>query len=230
MVKLQCIILLLNAYSDFAYLMMYCQNKGVYYVQLEDDIITKPLYLTKMQSFMTKQTLENPDWIILDFCSLGFIGKMFKSADLSKLILFFAMFYNDKPVDWLLDNFIETKMCRIDADTKLCKKQKNQIWIPYKPSLFQHVGTHSSLKGKIQKLRDKGFGKVKLYESHEDNPEAKTYTTLQEYMHYKLSHAYLGQNFFWGFSPVKDDLIGFHFAKPVNLERYCYGRQIIFYF
>uniref|UniRef100_A0A915HH91 MGAT4 conserved region domain-containing protein n=1 Tax=Romanomermis culicivorax TaxID=13658 RepID=A0A915HH91_ROMCU len=30
---------------DFAYLMMYCQNRGTFYIQLEDDVITKPNYL-----------------------------------------------------------------------------------------------------------------------------------------------------------------------------------------
>lgn len=36
---------------------------------------------------------------------------------------------------------------------KHCKKAKDNVWIHYKPSLFQHVGTHSSLKGKVQKLK-----------------------------------------------------------------------------
>ncbi|KAJ6224392.1 hypothetical protein RDWZM_002937 [Blomia tropicalis] len=148
---------------DYAYLMMYCQQKGIYYVQLEDDIITKPSYLVKMHSFAIKHTLNNADWVILDFCSLGFIGKMFKTTDLSKLILFFVMFYNDKPVDWLLDNFVDTKICSFDFDKRMCKKAKQKIWILHKPSLFQHIGTHSSLKGKIQKLRDIGFGKNLLH-------------------------------------------------------------------
>ena len=30
---------------------------------------------------------------------------------------------------------------------------KSELWLHYKPSLFQHVGTHSSLKGKVQKLK-----------------------------------------------------------------------------
>lgn len=36
---------------------------------------------------------------------------------------------------------------------KHCKKDKDQLWVHYKPSLFQHIGTHSSLKGKVQKLK-----------------------------------------------------------------------------
>lgn len=30
---------------------------------------------------------------------------------------------------------------------------KAELWLHYKPSLFQHIGTHSSLKGKVQKLK-----------------------------------------------------------------------------
>lgn len=41
---------------------------------------------------------------------------MFKSAELPWLITFFQMFYNDKPVDWLLDHLIYTKVCNWDKD------------------------------------------------------------------------------------------------------------------
>jgi hypothetical protein len=34
-----------------------------------------------------------------------------------------------------------------------CKRDKAKMWVHYKPSLFQHIGTHSSLKGKVQKLK-----------------------------------------------------------------------------
>ena len=59
---------------DFAYLMMYSQPKATYYVQLEDDILTKPSYLTKMKRFAVKASLQKKEWLILDFCVLGFIG------------------------------------------------------------------------------------------------------------------------------------------------------------
>ncbi|GFR02404.1 alpha-1,3-mannosyl-glycoprotein 4-beta-N-acetylglucosaminyltransferase B [Trichonephila clavata] len=86
-------------------------------IQLEDDILTKPHYLTIMKNFAFKKLRENKEWIILDFCQLGFIGKMFKAVDLSKLVTFFAIFHNDKPVDWLLDHMIQTKVCRFDRDS-----------------------------------------------------------------------------------------------------------------
>jgi hypothetical protein len=30
------------------------------------------------------------------------------------MIQFLAMFYNDKPCDWLLDHIVETKMCSLE--------------------------------------------------------------------------------------------------------------------
>lgn len=39
--------------------------------------------------------------------------------DLSVLIQYLIMFYNDQPVDWLLDGIVETKACNIDKVSKL---------------------------------------------------------------------------------------------------------------
>lgn len=42
-------------------------------VQLEDDIIAKPSYLSTMKNFALQQPSE--DWMILEFSQLGFIGR-----------------------------------------------------------------------------------------------------------------------------------------------------------
>lgn len=44
-------------------------------------------------------------------------------------------------------------LCGIVLFQKHCDRQKANLRIRFKPSLFQHVGTHSSLAGKIQKLK-----------------------------------------------------------------------------
>uniref|UniRef100_A0A5F9CPD4 Alpha-1,3-mannosyl-glycoprotein 4-beta-N-acetylglucosaminyltransferase B n=1 Tax=Oryctolagus cuniculus TaxID=9986 RepID=A0A5F9CPD4_RABIT len=153
---------------DYCFLMMYAQSKGVYYVQLEDDIVAKPNYLSTMKNFALQQPSE--DWMILEFSQLGFIGKMFKSLDLSLIVEFTLMFYRDKPIDWLLDHILWVKVCNPEKDAKHCDRQKANLRIRFKPSLFQHVGTHSSLAGKIQKLKDKDFGKQALRKEHVNPP------------------------------------------------------------
>ncbi len=90
-----------------------------------------------------------PPWFVIDYCQLGFIGKLFRSSDLPRLVQFFLLFYNDKPVDWLLENVLQTMVCKLDHDVQKCKKEKGHMWIHYKPSLFQHIGTHSSLRGNL---------------------------------------------------------------------------------
>jgi len=202
---------------DYAFLMMYAQWRGTYYVQLEDDILTKANFLATMRDFALEKSAAHEPWFVIDFCQLGFIGKMFSSSSLPLLIQFLLSFYNDKPGDWLLDNVIQTKVCKLDQDFKKCQKEKQALWIHYKPSLFQHIGTHSSLKGKVQKLKDKQFGKVSLFTPHR-NPPASFETKVKHYKQYSLSRAYRGETFYWGLVPQPGDYILVKFQYPTYLS------------
>ncbi|XP_069670865.1 alpha-1,3-mannosyl-glycoprotein 4-beta-N-acetylglucosaminyltransferase A isoform X1 [Periplaneta americana] len=206
---------------DFAFLMMYSQPKATFYVQLEDDILAKKNFISTMKNYALQKISEKSPWFVLEFCQLGFIGKMFKCVELPWLVQFFLMFYNDKPVDWLLDHLIHTKICSLDKDSKHCKKAKSQLWIHYKPSLFQHIGTHSSLKGKVQKLKDKQFGKVALFFPHK-NPDASVESAIKHYKQYSLARAYLGETFFWGLLPQPGDHLVFRFTTPVLIKHYLF--------
>ncbi|EDW94524.2 alpha-1,3-mannosyl-glycoprotein 4-beta-N-acetylglucosaminyltransferase A [Drosophila yakuba] len=212
---------------DFAYLMAYAHSKGTFYVQLEDDILTKRQFITTMKKFaLIKSALTKPDqpeWFVLDFCQLGFIGKMFKSAELPYLITYFQMFYNDKPVDWLLTYFIESKVCRTDKDQKHCNAEKAKYWQHFRKSLFQHIGTSSSLKGKVQKLKDKQFGsKVPQYYAHTHNPPALVKSNIAPYKNYVLQRAYRGESYFWGLLPQPGDLVQIIFERPTQLKHYLF--------
>ena len=44
------------------------------------------------------------------------------------------------------------EVCNPEKDAKHCASQKSKLKIRFKPSLFQHVGKESSLKGKRQVL------------------------------------------------------------------------------
>ncbi|XP_078601597.1 alpha-1,3-mannosyl-glycoprotein 4-beta-N-acetylglucosaminyltransferase B-like [Branchiostoma floridae x Branchiostoma japonicum] len=205
---------------DFSFLMMYCQPKGQFYVQLEDDVIGKPGYISTMKNFALQQKTE--EWMILEFSQLGFIGKLFKSSDLSLVVEFFLMFHKDKPIDWLLDHIFFVKACHPEKDNKHCDRMKSALRVRFKPSLFQHIGTFSSLKGKIQKLKDKDFGKQPLHRAH-TNPPADVSTTLEVYQKYTLEKCYMGENFFWGLTPTKGDTIVFSFHSPIAIEKYKFS-------
>ncbi|GFS94525.1 alpha-1,3-mannosyl-glycoprotein 4-beta-N-acetylglucosaminyltransferase B [Trichonephila clavipes] len=177
--------------------------------------------------FATREDIANSVRQQVTRCTHGSAnadGKMFKCVDLSKLITFFIIFHNDKPVDWLLDHVVQTKVCRFDKDPKDCKKRKDQVWLHFKPSLFQHVGTHSSLKGKVQKLKDKQFGKLSLHHPHK-NPDADVKTSLKAYKGYSAVRAYKGDTFFWSLLPQPGDILAFHFHNPIIVERYLHWMQ-----
>ncbi|XP_038673833.1 alpha-1,3-mannosyl-glycoprotein 4-beta-N-acetylglucosaminyltransferase A [Scyliorhinus canicula] len=204
---------------DYCFLMMYAQKRGIYYVQLEDDIVAKDHYFSTMKNFALQ--LSSEDWMVLEFSQLGFIGKMFQSPDLNLIVEFILMFHKEKPIDWLLDHVLWVKVCNPEKDAKHCERQKSNIRIRFRPSLFQHVGLHSSLAGKIQKLTDKDFMKPLLHKMHV-NPPAEVSTSLKAYQGHSLDKAYLGEDFFWGITPLAGDYILVKFDKPLNIDRYLF--------
>ncbi|XP_071088522.1 alpha-1,3-mannosyl-glycoprotein 4-beta-N-acetylglucosaminyltransferase B-like [Haliotis cracherodii] len=204
---------------DYSFLMLYARSRGVYYVQLEDDVMAKPGYLSIMKSFAYQQKTD--DWLLLEFSALGFIGKMFKSADIPLVVEFFLMFYAEKPIDWLLDHLLQVKVCSPEKDHKHCNRMKLQVRRRFKPSLFQHVGLTSSLKGKVQKLKDKDFGKQGLYRAHV-NPAATLGSSLKTYQKYTLVKAYIGETFYWATSPSEGDVIDVKLNPPILLEKFLF--------
>lgn len=181
-----------------------------------------------MRSYALRQS-KRRDWFVIDFCSLGFIGKMIRTIDLPTLIIFFLMFANDKPVDWLLYSIGHTKYCRVDESEQKCRLAIQKHWLQHRPSLFQHIGIHSSLKGKVQKLKEKGFGRSSPLQAAIDrkyggsghlNPPANLYTNLKVYKEYSLLRAYNGAQIFWAYSPKKDDSIVFNFTAPIVIEKW----------
>lgn len=204
---------------DYSFLMMYAGSRGVYYVQLEDDIVAKPNYFATMKNFALQ--LSSEDWMILEFSQLGFIGKMFQAPDLNLIVEFILMFYREKPIDWLLDHILWVKVCNPEKDAKHCERQKSGLRVRFRPSLFQHVGLHSSLAGKIQKLTDKDFLKPLLHKIHV-NPPAEVSTSLKVYQGHTLEKTYLGEDFFWAITPTAGDYVLLRFDRPVSIDRFLF--------
>ncbi|CAG9782063.1 unnamed protein product [Diatraea saccharalis] len=102
---------------DTIYLMAYAQSKGVYYLMLEDDVIAKKNYMQDMKDFAAVVTLVNPDWFYIEFCHIGGIGKFFKSTNLVHFITYVQLFYNNMPIDWLLESYLSDKVCTIEKNS-----------------------------------------------------------------------------------------------------------------
>uniref|UniRef100_A0A8C4HCZ8 Alpha-1,3-mannosyl-glycoprotein 4-beta-N-acetylglucosaminyltransferase A n=1 Tax=Dicentrarchus labrax TaxID=13489 RepID=A0A8C4HCZ8_DICLA len=203
---------------DYSFLMMYAVSKGVYYVQLEDDIVAKPNYFATMKNFALQ--LSSEDWMILEFSQLGFIGKMFQAPDLNLIVEFIFMFYKEKPIDWLLDHILWVKVCNPEKDAKHCERQKSSLRVRFRPSLFQHVGLHSSLAGKIQKLTVKTASCLRMLASPLCLSEVST--SMKVYQGHTLEKTYLGEDFFWAITPTAGDYVLFKFDRPVSIERFLF--------
>jgi alpha-1,3-mannosylglycoprotein beta-1,4-N-acetylglucosaminyltransferase A/B len=102
---------------------------------------------------------------------------------------------------------------------KHCKYEKAKLWLHYKPSLFQHIGMTSSLKGKVQKLKDRQFGKIPAFYPHKNNPLAQVRTQIMPYKIHSLNKAYLGESFFWGLLPQSGDFLEFIFNQPTVIKK-----------
>ncbi|XP_077103763.1 alpha-1,3-mannosyl-glycoprotein 4-beta-N-acetylglucosaminyltransferase B isoform X1 [Siphateles boraxobius] len=205
---------------DYSFLMLYAQFKGTYYLQLEDDIVAKQGFFESIKRYI--ELVLSEEWLFLEFSQLGFIGKLFRSSDLPMIVEFILMFHKDKPIDWLLDHILWVKLCNPEKDSKHCSDEKARLKRTYKPSLFQHVGLHSSLPGKIQNLKDKSFGNQVLFKGHNNNPPAEISSSLEKYQSHSLERAYNGEDFFWGLTPKRGDYILFTFSKPQIVKGYLF--------
>lgn len=204
---------------DYAFLMMYAQSRSIFYIQMEDDVIATPSYASTIKSFAMQQASNN--WFMLEFSALGFIGKLFHAYDLSILVDFFLLFYKEKPNDWLLDHVLWVKVCNPEKDLKHCNREKAKLRIKFKPSLFQHVGKESSLKGKKQNLIDKDFKKLALFQAHL-NPAATIKTNFEEYQTFTARRGYLGHSFFWALAPHKGSVLRIIFDRPQKLKKFLF--------
>ena len=114
---------------DYVFLMRYCENLSRYYLQLEDDVFTEPNYTQVIREFIqTRQA----GWPWLEFCSSGFIAKLFRTADLDLFTRYFSIFYNDMPCDGLL------------WKSPLWENKPKDLNILHQPNIFHHIGKQSS--------------------------------------------------------------------------------------
>uniref|UniRef100_A0A914S0F7 MGAT4 conserved region domain-containing protein n=1 Tax=Parascaris equorum TaxID=6256 RepID=A0A914S0F7_PAREQ len=111
---------------DYIFLMLYCQRRGISFV-------------SRIHDFTAQRPIES-QWFMLEFSTLGFIGKLFRSSDLPLLAQFIALFHREKPVDWLLDLLFVNRYCHPEKSPKQCSEITKQYRVRSRPSLFQHVG------------------------------------------------------------------------------------------
>ena len=63
------------------------------------------------------------DWTFIEFCPLGFIGKLFVTTEIPDFIQYISVFYNDWPCDWLLATYTRTRACPLNMSMKVHMKK-----------------------------------------------------------------------------------------------------------
>lgn len=190
---------------DYSYLMQYCANRSDYYLHLEDDVITVPNFIDKIQNYMES---VNKPWAMLEFSTLGFIGKFFKSNDVEKLASLLRAFYNEQPCDYLIFFYLKI-MLQHDRFFRI-------------PSLFQHKGHFSSMPNLTRNITE-SFSHFPAFKKrfNSDNPDAKIFTSLSPWMSFKPKFAYSTSDneMFWSTTPRVGDHYTIIFKTPQRLSR-----------
>ncbi|XP_041801310.1 alpha-1,3-mannosyl-glycoprotein 4-beta-N-acetylglucosaminyltransferase C-like [Chelmon rostratus] len=198
---------------DYSFLINYSAGFSQYYLQLEDDVSSARNFFTTIKRRIEEQDAKKNTWTMLEFSSLGYIGKLYKTADLPQLSRFLYIFYQEMPCDWLMTHF------RVVMTQKLP--------IIFKPSLFQHEGSFSSFEGTYNKLKDKDF--EELY----TNPSSKVYSDMSTYKNHFPKLAWdAGETFFWGRSPEKGNYLTVVFTGPavvtgISVETGSAGKDLL---
>ena len=190
---------------DYAFLFSYSVDISQYYLQLEDDVIATPNYVQSVREYI--EVNKDAHWVSLEFSELGFIGKLFRSSSMQRLAQFALFFFDEQPIDYLFKYF-----------NLLHAQQKSFLRAP---SIFQHIGTHSSLKDKEQVVQDRFFETKKRAHPESDNPPAKAYSNITPFSMYMPQLAYSDQpGYFWGKAPISaGDFLLVIFERPVRLKR-----------
>ncbi|XP_054032288.1 alpha-1,6-mannosyl-glycoprotein 4-beta-N-acetylglucosaminyltransferase-like [Dryobates pubescens] len=187
---------------DYAFLFAFAANLSSYFLMVEDDVRCARSFLTAVRRAVASRA--GSAWATLEFSKLGYIGKLYRAAELPRLARFLLLFYQEMPCDWLLAHFRQL----------LAQKEV----IRFTPSLFQHRGLYSSFQGSLNRLEDDEFQADAS--DPPDNPPAALFTSMDVFEHHEPRGAYgTAEGYFWGKDPVAGSVFTVVFQQPTLLRR-----------
>uniref|UniRef100_A0A4W2CKI5 MGAT4 conserved region domain-containing protein n=1 Tax=Bos indicus x Bos taurus TaxID=30522 RepID=A0A4W2CKI5_BOBOX len=116
--------------ADHALLMNFAANLSEYFLMLDDQVRCMPKFISTI--YWTLSAWKELPWVTLEFSSLSFAGKVFRSSDLPRLASFLLVFPKDTPMHVLLSEF----------PPLLAQSTP----IRFGSSVFYHVGNRSGLE------------------------------------------------------------------------------------
>ena len=188
--------------------MCFCKDISEYYIHLEDDVISSPSFVPKLQAFINGQ--PKATWLLLDVTVQGSIAKVYHSRDLSNIASYFYLMYDEMPIDWLIDYWRKIK----SQDRRVGK-------LTPPASLFKHIGDISSLEekglsGKEQRELFLGQFDQKFKGM---NPSARATISMSSHRGEPQDAYEKGIGFFWATTPRKGDYLLLKFQRPTVVQR-----------
>ncbi|KAM9002876.1 LOW QUALITY PROTEIN: alpha-1,3-mannosyl-glycoprotein 4-beta-N-acetylglucosaminyltransferase-like protein MGAT4E [Sarcophilus harrisii] len=185
-----------------ALLMNFAVHLSKYFLLIEDHAHCLPNFITCIRREIV--TWESDDWVLMEFSTWGFVGKLLHSSDLPRLAHLFFLF-RETPPEVLLYHF-----------QKLLDQNRR---IQFSPSLFSPMG-FSFNSGSVNKPE---YEKINNKEGEEppNNPPATVYSNLQILNHVSPQKAYiLGEGgFLWILEPKAGSHLTVVLAKAATVTR-----------
>ncbi|XP_043342087.1 alpha-1,3-mannosyl-glycoprotein 4-beta-N-acetylglucosaminyltransferase-like protein MGAT4E isoform X1 [Cervus canadensis] len=184
--------------ADHALLMNFAANLSEYFLMLDDQVRCMPKFISSI--YQTLSAWKELPWVTLEFSSLSFAGKVFRSSDLPRLASFLLVFPKDTPTHSLLSEF------------PLLLAQNTPI--RFGSSVFYHVGNRSGQESACFPAdKEKVFGEP-------DNPTASVRTDMVVLSTNTPQYAYtLNRESFATLSPVRGNHLTVILEEPQKVVR-----------
>ncbi|XP_076821119.1 alpha-1,3-mannosyl-glycoprotein 4-beta-N-acetylglucosaminyltransferase A-like [Clavelina lepadiformis] len=130
---------------DMKYLMNYMIKNydPSYFLMMEDDVAPADEYDRLILKFAGEKPTDQ--WSYCDFTqTVGGAGKLFHRDSMRDFALLLEIFWNAKPLDWLLWDLVRGKKCGYSDKGDECKEKSNLLIRAYTPDIFIHKGKESS--------------------------------------------------------------------------------------
>ncbi|XP_037662121.1 alpha-1,3-mannosyl-glycoprotein 4-beta-N-acetylglucosaminyltransferase-like protein MGAT4E [Choloepus didactylus] len=184
--------------ADYALLMNFASNLSDYFLMIGDDVHFAPKFVYAI--YWALSAWKEIHWVILEFSSLSFSGKVFHTSDLSRLTSFFFLFPKDTPTDLLLSKF------------RFLLAQ--DIPIRFSPSIFHHMHNYSVVEDTCFPV-----DKEKVFDEP-DNPLASVITDMMTVGNFFPQYAYiLNEEYYATLDPLKGNHLTVILERPQKVTR-----------
>ena len=211
----------MKLHLDFAHLLLYSSTKGGFYLHLEDDIVVTDRYLDLVENFVQKVDVQH--WKMLEFSTLGLLGKLFKVQDVPKLVRYLVdEYYQDFSIEDIISTFVESSC----FNEVTCVSDVAQLRLLHRPSLFEHIGFYSSYPGAEWTNNSDvnvpigyepwPWNDVPIYV----NPPARISTSLKLQNSHALKKLYSMVDVLLAHPANIGDVIYFNFTPPIVIEEF----------